>query len=179
MQLPQNILLLFGKKNINMKNKKLFILIAIMCIIGVFDLITALMGNLAFEANPIIWKFNSVNLFIILKLVFISGLAVLIYKSSFNKNNFVRFFYAFILIYMIFIQSYGLWQNIEVMSQVKTLVANGANINDLIPTVEQKQNFFINITKYFYIYPMILSLFSFFVYDKIMLKNNKNENTAK
>lgn len=161
-------------------NQRLFIIIlfVLFAIANLTDLITAMSGYSAYEANPVFMATKSWVIPIILK---ISAILLFCYFLLFKKNYSSRLtYYVFILAatYGIVLASFGAYTNIASTMRANELIA----LNQSLPPPPEPQaakTFYYALIGIFFLIPATISIIAFYVYDKslkfVKIKKSKSD----
>lgn len=150
-----------------MKNKTTLYLFLIFFITNIIDMITAFYV-LPGESNPLYIITGNIYFLVLWKILIIGSLWLYIRRNIY-PNNFSYYFIILITILGILLISLGAISNIygiinpELIQQAST-----------IPKI-QKINAYFQLIGIIYILPIILSLLSFWLYDKSLNKTNINK----
>lgn len=144
------------------------VLLSLIWITGFADLITFYMGNHAFEANPLFLLSGSYTLLLGVKFGVLVGVSYLLVTYRPKKSYIWAFMLCFLALYCVFAQGVGIYSNLHVQNELATQPEG-----TVVPM--EKQQAALSYALLFGVIilylPMFLSLVTFFIFEKIYLKD--------
>jgi len=142
------------------------VLLSLIWITGLADIITFLMGNISFEANPIYLLTKSIIFLISFKIVILTGLSYLFIKYRPKKRYIWAYMWCFLCVYIILAQCLGVYSNIKVTHEYET--SPPGTVVPLEPK-EAAINYSLIYGALILYFPMFLSLIAFWCFERIYL----------
>lgn len=143
---------------------KIWILVALMILSGIFDIWTTFMGRLDFETNPIYILTGNIGFVILLKFLTIGALGFFLYRFATKKpSETLRFAVVIVAIYLILIQTLAGIANFDTAQTIKENPTLEAANNSV------KVKTYMKLGLVFYYLPVSLGILAFKVYSWIYL----------